>query len=126
MAFSNPATAMPNVRAGAIKAFAVTAKNRLTIAPDIPSMEEAGLPGLQFSLWAGLFAPKGTPKEIVATLNGAAVKAMAEPSLRDKLISQGFDIAPRERQTPEALAAYQQAEIKKWWPIMRDAGIKAQ
>jgi tripartite-type tricarboxylate transporter receptor subunit TctC len=126
MAFSNPATAMPNVRAGAIKAYAVTAKNRLAIAPDIPSMDEAGLPGLQFSLWAGVFAPKGTPKEIVATLNNAAMNAMADPGLRQKLISQGFEIAPRERQSPEALAAFQQAEIKKWWPIMREAGIKAQ
>jgi tripartite-type tricarboxylate transporter receptor subunit TctC len=126
MAFSNPATAMPNVRAGAIKAYAVTAKNRLAIAPDIPSMDEAGLPGLQFSLWAGMFAPKGTPKEIVATLNNAAMNAMADPGLRQKLISQGFEIAPRERQSPEALAAFQQAEIKKWWPIMREAGIKAQ
>jgi tripartite-type tricarboxylate transporter receptor subunit TctC len=126
MAFSNPATAMPNVRSGAIKAFAVTAKNRLAIAPDIPSMDEAGFPGLQFSLWAGLFAPKGTPTEIVAMLNKAAVNAMADPGLSQKLIDQGFDIAPPERQTPEALASHQQAEIKKWWPIMRDAGIKAQ
>jgi tripartite-type tricarboxylate transporter receptor subunit TctC len=126
MAFSNPATAMPNVRSGAIKAFAVTAKNRLAIAPDIPSMDEAGFPGLQFSLWAGLFAPKGTPTEIVTMLNKAAVNAMADPGLSQKLIDQGFDIAPPERQTPEALASHQQAEIKKWWPIMRDAGIKAQ
>jgi tripartite-type tricarboxylate transporter receptor subunit TctC len=126
MAFSNPATAMPNVRSGAIKAFAVTAPNRLRIASDVPSMDEAGMPGLHFSLWAGLFAPKGTPREIVATLSKAAADAMADPGLREKLISQGFEIAPRERQTPEALAAHQQAEIKKWWPIMRDAGIKAQ
>jgi tripartite-type tricarboxylate transporter receptor subunit TctC len=126
MAFSNPATAMPHVRAGAIKAFAVTAKNRLAIAPDIPTMEEAGVPSLHFSLWAGLFAPKGTPKEIVAKLNDAAANAMAEPGLRQKLVSQGFEVAPRSRQTPEALAAQQKADIRKWWPIIKEAGIKVQ
>lgn len=126
MAFSNPATAMPHVRSGAIKAYAVTAKTRLAIAPEIPSMDEAGLPGLHFSLWAGLFAPKGTPKDVVEKLNAAAVSALADPGVRQKLVSQGFDIAKREQQTPAALAAIQQAEIKKWWPIIKEAGIKAQ
>jgi tripartite-type tricarboxylate transporter receptor subunit TctC len=126
MAFSNPATAMPNVRAGAIKAYAVTSKKRLEIAPEIPSMDEAGFPGMHFSLWAGLYAPKDTPKEIVDKLNGAAVSALADPGIRQKLISQGFDIAPRERQTPEGLAAVQKADIEKWWPIIKDAGIKVQ
>ena len=126
MSFSNPATAMPLVRSGAIKAFAVTAKNRLAIAADIPTMEEAGVPSLYFSLWAGLFAPKGTPREIVAKLNEAAANAMMEPTLRQKLITQGFDVASRERLTPEALAAQQKADIKKWWPIIKEAGIKAQ
>ena len=126
MGFSNPATAMPHVRSGAIKALAVTAKNRLAIAPDVPTMDEAGVPSLYFSLWAGLFGPRGLPKEIVAILNSAAVGAMADPNLRQKLISQGFDVAPRSRQTPEALAAQQKADIKKWWPIIREAGIKAQ
>ena len=126
MAFSNPATAMPHVRSGAIKAFAVTAKNRLAIASEIPTMEEAGVPSLYFSLWAGLYGPKGLPKEIVAKLNDAAAKAMADPNLRQKLISQGFDVATPDRLTPEALAAQQKADIKKWWPIIREAGIKAQ
>ena len=123
---ANPATALPQVRAGAIKAFAVTAKNRLAVAPDIPSMDEAGLPGLHFSLWAGLFAPKGTPKDIVDKLNAAAVSTMADPTTRQKLVGQGFEIPPREQQTPEALGAYQKAEIGKWWPIIKAAGIKAE
>ena len=123
---ANPATALPQVKAGTIKAFAVTAKSRLAIAPDIPSIDEAGFPGLRFSLWAGLFAPKGTPKPIVDRLNGAAVSALADATVRQKLVSQGFEIPSRDRQTPEALGAYQNAEIKKWWPIIKAAGIKAQ
>ena len=89
-------------------------------------MDEAGLPGLHFSLWAGLFAPKGTPREIIDKLNAAAVSTLADPTVRQKLIGQGFEIPPREQQTPEALGAYQKAEIKKWWPIIKAAGIKAQ
>jgi tripartite-type tricarboxylate transporter receptor subunit TctC len=123
---ANPATALPQVRGGAIRAYAVTAKNRLAVAPDIPSVDEAGLPGLHFSLWAGLFAPKGTPKEIVDKLNGAAVKTLADPTVRQKLTGQGFEIPPREKQTPEALGDYQKAEVKKWWPILKAAGIKGQ
>ena len=123
---ANPATALPHVRAGAINAFAVTAKNRLAVAPDIPSVDEAGLPGLHFSLWAGLFAPKGTPKEIIDKLNAAAVSTMADPTTRQKLVGQGFEIPPRERQTAEALGAYQKAEIGKWWPVIKAAGIKAE
>ena len=126
MGFANPATALPHVQAGSIKAFAVTAKNRLTVAPDIPSVDEAGLPGLYFSLWAGLFAPRGTPSDIVGKLNSAAVNTLGDPILRQKLAEQGFESPPRERQTPEALAAYQKAEIDKWWPIIKAANIKAE
>jgi len=126
MGFANPATALPHVQAGSIKAFAVTAKNRLTVAPDIPSVDEAGLPGLYFSLWAGLFAPRGTPSDIIGKLNSAAVNTLGDPILRQKLAEQGFEIPPRERQTPEALAAYQKAEIDKWWPIIKAANIKAE
>jgi len=126
MAFSNPATAMPHVRSGAIKALGVTSKDRLSIAANVPTMNEAGVPNLYFSLWAGLFGPKDLPPHITAKLTKAAGDAMAEPSLRKKLIDQGFDVAPRERQTPGALAAQQKADIKKWWPIIREAGIKAQ
>ena len=126
MGFANPATALPHVQAGSIKAFAVTAKNRLAVAPDIPSVDEAGLPGLYFSLWAGLFAPRGTPSDMIGKLNSAAVNTLGDPILRQKLAEQGFEIPPRERQTPEALAAYQKAEIDKWWPIIKAANIKAE
>jgi tripartite-type tricarboxylate transporter receptor subunit TctC len=126
IAFANPATSLPHVRAGSIKAFAVTAKNRLAVAPDIPSMDEAGLPGLHFSLWAALFAPRGTPSDIIGKLNAAAVSTLGDANLREKLTGQGLEIPPRERQTPEALAAYQKAEIEKWWPIIKAAGIKAE
>ena len=112
------------MRAGPIKAFAVTAKNRLAVAPDIPSVDETGLPGLHFSLWAGLFAPKGTPRDIINKLNAAAVSTLDDPAARQKLLDQGFVIPPREQQTPEALGSYQKAEIAKWWPIIKAAGIK--
>jgi len=124
--FSNPATALVHVRAGSVKAFAVTAKQRLAVAPEIPTMDEAGLPGFYFSLWAGLFAPRGTPKTIIATLNAAAVNALADAAARRTLVDQGLEIPMREQQSPEALAAYQQAEIEKWWPIIKAANIKAE
>jgi tripartite-type tricarboxylate transporter receptor subunit TctC len=126
MMIANPATSLPHVRADRIKAFAVTARNRLAVAPDIPSVDEAGLPGFYFSLWAGLFAPKGTPRDIIGKLNAAAVSALDDPEVRRKLAVQGFEFPPRERQTPEALGALQKAEIEKWWPIIKAAGIKAE
>jgi tripartite-type tricarboxylate transporter receptor subunit TctC len=126
MMIANTATAMPHVRAGKIKAFAVTANDRVVIAPEIPSVGEAGFPELYFSLWAGLFAPRGTPRDIIDTLNAAAVSTLADTVTRQKLVDQGFVIPPREQQTPEALAAYQKAEIEKWWPIIKAAGIKAE
>ena len=126
MMISNPATALPHVRGGRIKAFAVTSRHRLAIAPEIPSVDEAGLPGFHFSLWAALFAPKGTPKDVIERLNTAAVNTLADPGTRQKLVDQGFEIPPRERQTPEALRAYQKAEIEKWWPIIKAAGIKGE
>jgi tripartite-type tricarboxylate transporter receptor subunit TctC len=126
MMIANPATSLPHVRADRIKAFAVTARNRLAVAPDIPSVDEAGLPGLYFSLWAGLFAPKGTPKDIIGKLNAAAVGTFGDPATRKKLADQGLEVPPRERMTPEALGGYQKAEIEKWWPIIKAAGIKAE
>ena len=124
--FANTATSLPHVRAGSAKAFAVTAKKRLAIAPDIPSVDEAGLPVLHFSLWAGLFAPRGTPKDIISKLNTAAVSTLGDPTIRESLAEQGFEIPQRERETPEALGAYQKAEIEKWWPIIKAANIKAE
>jgi tripartite-type tricarboxylate transporter receptor subunit TctC len=126
MTFANTATALPFVRAGTLKAFGVTSLQRIAAAPDIPTMDEEGLRGFSFSLWGALFAPRDTPRDVIAKLNAAAVKTLHDPNVAQKLEAQGFAIPPPERQTPEALAAYQKAEIDKWWPIIRDAGIKAQ
>ncbi len=121
-----PAVSLPHVQAGALKAFAVTAKNRIAVAPDIPTTDEAGLPGYYFSFWHAAWAPKGTPKDIIAKLNAAAVAALANPETRKRLTDLAQEIYPRDQQTPEALHAFQKAEIEKWWPIIKAAGIKAQ
>jgi tripartite-type tricarboxylate transporter receptor subunit TctC len=121
-----PDTSLPQVRAGHIKAYAVAAPARLAVAPDIPTVDEAGLPKFYLSLWHGLWAPKGTPKEIVAKLNAALIKALAEPQVRQRLVDIGQEIFPREQQNPQALAELQKAEIEKWWPIIKAAGIKAE
>jgi tripartite-type tricarboxylate transporter receptor subunit TctC len=124
LAFPVPVASIQQVRAGLIRAYAVTAKRRLAAASEIPTVDEAGLPGLHLSLWQGLWAPKGTPKDIVARLNEAIVLALAHPAVRQKLADQGFDIPPREKLSPEALRAHQRAEIDKWWPILKAANIK--
>jgi tripartite-type tricarboxylate transporter receptor subunit TctC len=121
-----PAVSMPQVRGGTIKAYAVTAPKRLAIAPEIPTTDEAGLPGFYFTFWHALWAPKGTPKDIVAKLNDALVKSLADPATRERLTNAAQEIFPREQQTPEALAKYHQAEIDKWWPIIKAAGITPQ
>jgi tripartite-type tricarboxylate transporter receptor subunit TctC len=121
-----PPGTIPQMRAGTIKAFAVAAKSRLAMAPEIPIADEAGLPGFFMSSWYALFAPKGTPKDITQKLNAAVVDALADPSVRARLAGQGQEVPPRDQQTPEALAAYQKAEIEKWWPIIKAAGIKAE
>jgi tripartite-type tricarboxylate transporter receptor subunit TctC len=115
---------MPQVRAGKIRGYAITAKERSAAAPDIPTVDEAGLPGMHMSIWYGIWAPRGTPKEVIAKLNAAVVEALADPATRQRLEQLGMEIVPRERQTPEALAAHQKAEIEKWWPIIRAAGVK--
>jgi tripartite-type tricarboxylate transporter receptor subunit TctC len=117
---------LPQLRGGTIKAFAVTAKERLPSAPDVPTVDEAGLPGLYVSVWHGLWAPKGTPAEIIAKLNGAVVKSLGEQGTKEKLAALGQDIPPPDQLTPQALGAFQKAEIEKWWPIVKDAGIKAE
>jgi tripartite-type tricarboxylate transporter receptor subunit TctC len=117
---------LPQLRGGTIKAFAVTAKERLPSAPDVPTVDEAGLPGLYVSVWHGLWAPKGTPAEIIAKLNGAVVKSLGEQGTKEKLAALGQDIPPPDQLTPLALGAFQKAEIEKWWPIVKDAGIKAE
>jgi tripartite-type tricarboxylate transporter receptor subunit TctC len=126
MAITDPVASMPQVRAGTIKAFGVTTKTRLLSAPDIPTLDEAGLPGFDISQWHGLWLPKGTPKDIITKLNGAVVDALADPKVRARLADLGQEIFPRDRQTPEALGAFQRAEIEKWWPIIKEAGIKAE
>ena len=126
IALDAPAVMMPQWQAGAIKTYAVAAKKRLVIAPDIPTTDEAGLPGFYFSFWHAMWAPKGTPKEIITKLNAAAVAALADPQTRKRLIDLGQDIYPPEEETPEGLHAFQTAEIEKWWPIIKAAGIKAQ
>ena len=109
-----------------IKAFAVTADARMAVAPDIPTFAEMGLPAISWSIWYGLFAPKGTPKEIVDRINAAAVEALANPAVRSRLADLGVEIFPRERRTPEALSALEKAQIEKWWPLIKELGIRAE
>jgi tripartite-type tricarboxylate transporter receptor subunit TctC len=123
---NTPALSVSQMKAGAIKVYAVTAKQRIALAPDVPTTDEAGLPGFYFSFWHALWAPKGTPKPIVDKLNAALKTALANPSTRKKLIDLAQEIFPPEEQSPEALRKFQQAEIDKWWPIIKEAGIKAQ
>ena len=117
---------LPHVRNGKLKAYAVTAKSRLPSAPDIPSVDEAGMPGFYISVWHGLWVPKGTPKEAIAKLTAAVQETLADPAIRARLTELGQDIPPREQQTPEGLAAHHKAEIEKWWPIIKAANIKGE
>jgi tripartite-type tricarboxylate transporter receptor subunit TctC len=124
MIIDSPTIVMPQVRAGNIKVYAVAANSRLSTAPDIPTVDEAGLPGFYVSSWSGLWAPKGTPKEIIAKLSVA--NGLADGAVRSRFADIGMQVFPREQQTPEALRAHQNAEIEKWWPIIKEAGIKAE
>jgi tripartite-type tricarboxylate transporter receptor subunit TctC len=121
-----PTDAVPQLRAGTIQAFAATARTRLASAPDIPTVDEAGLPGFYLSNWSGIWAPKRTPKELIARLNAAVVETLADRAVQRSLGDLGQEAFPPEQQTPEALAAFQKAEIDKWWPIIKEAGIKAE
>jgi len=112
------------VRAGTIKAFAITAKTRTSAAPDIPTTDQAGLPGYHASLWYGLWAPKGTPKDVVAKLNATMLDVLKDPAVQKRFAELALDQPPREQQTPEALRAFQKAEADKWWPIIKAANIK--
>jgi tripartite-type tricarboxylate transporter receptor subunit TctC len=118
------AVAIPQVKAGTIQAYAVTAENRIAAAPDIPTTDEAGVPGLHLSVWHGLWVPKGTPKSNIVKLNAAVVDALADSTVRQRLAQIGQDVPPPEQQTPEALRAFQRAEIEKWWPIIKAASIR--
>jgi tripartite-type tricarboxylate transporter receptor subunit TctC len=123
--FADP-SAVAQVRAGSVRAFAVTATHRLPAVPDIPTAEEAGLADFSLANWNGIFAPKGTPKDIVGKLNNAVTTALADPNVSQKLIDLGSEIPSREQQTPEAVTVLQKAEIEKWWPIIKAAGIKGE
>jgi tripartite-type tricarboxylate transporter receptor subunit TctC len=116
--------ALPQIRAGKIKAYAITSKTRLDVAPEIPTADEAGLPGFYVSVWRGVWSPKQTPKDIVAKLNAAVVETLADPAIRQRLAGMGEEVPPRDQQMPEALGAFQKAEIEKWWPIIKAANIK--
>jgi len=124
--FDQVSEASPKLKDGRIKAYAVTAKTRLPSLPDIPTVDEAGLPGLYINIWYGLWAPKGTPADIIAKLDKAAVTAMADPAVQKRFAELGLDMPPRDQQNPQALGALQRAEIKKWWPIIRGASINAE
>jgi tripartite-type tricarboxylate transporter receptor subunit TctC len=126
MTFGQAANYLGPVRNGLLKPYAVLAKRRWWAAPDVPTMDEAGVPGFYASFWHGLWAPKDTPKDIIRILNAAIVEALADPAIRKRFSDIGQEIWPREMQTPEALAAQQKAEIEKWWPVIKNAGIKAQ
>jgi tripartite-type tricarboxylate transporter receptor subunit TctC len=124
--FDTPATSLPHVKGGGIRAYAVTSPTRIAAAPDIPTVDEAGLAGFYISTWTGLFAPRGTSKDVVATLNGALRAALADPGVRERLAAVGQDVYPAEQQTPEFLVKFQTEEIAKWWPVIKGAGIKSE
>jgi tripartite-type tricarboxylate transporter receptor subunit TctC len=126
MLIDTPTLSIPQIRSGAIKGFAVMSRARLAAVPDVPTVDEAGTPGLYLLQWNAVWAPKGTPSEIVARVNKAILRAMADPSVRQRLADLGQDIYPPEQQTPEALVAFQKAELKKWVPIIKAANIKAE
>jgi len=117
---------LPLMRAGTIKAYAVTSETRLAVASDIPTVGEMGLPALSSSTWFGFFAPKGTQTNVISKLNAAAVEALADPAVRSRFIALGLEIFPRERQTPAALGSLVKADAEKWWPIIKESGIRAE
>jgi len=123
--FDQAATAIAQVRGGRVVALAVTSPTRLASAPDIPTVDEAGLPGFYMSIWHALWVPKGTPREVIAKLNAAAREALADPTVRKQLQDLGQEIPSVDQQAPEALRAHHKAETDKWWPIIKAAGIKS-
>jgi tripartite-type tricarboxylate transporter receptor subunit TctC len=117
---------LPHIRSGRTKAYAVMSSRRWAVAPEVPTTDEAGVPGIQIALWTGLWAPKGTPKDIVARLSTAVNETLADPVLRQRIGNAGFDIPPADQLTPEALAAFHKSETEKWWPIIKSANLKAE
>jgi tripartite-type tricarboxylate transporter receptor subunit TctC len=125
MFFDQAANALPQIRSGKLRAYAVTQATRLAVAPGIPTVDEAGMPGYYMAVWHGLWVPRGTPAAVIARLNSAMVDAAADAGVRKRMTDLGQEILPREQQTPEALAAHQRAEIEKWWPLIKSARIRA-
>ena len=115
---------LPQVQAGRIRAYGVTDTKRLPAAPEIPTAEEAGLPGFNVAVWSGLWVPKGTPKDVIAKLNAAVVETLADPAVKKRLGDVGVDLPAPDKQTPEALRALQKAEAAKWWPMIKAANVK--
>jgi tripartite-type tricarboxylate transporter receptor subunit TctC len=114
------------VRAGTIRAYAITADKRVDSAPEIPTTDEAGLPGFHMTLWSGFWVPKDTPKDIITRLNSAAVEALGDPGVQKKLGDLGLDMPPKDQLTPAALGVWQKAEIAKWWPMIKGANVKVE
>jgi tripartite-type tricarboxylate transporter receptor subunit TctC len=124
--FSLPVQALPLMRAESIRAYAVAGDARLTLAPDIPTFGEMGLPAVSWTGWFGLFAPKGTPRDVIDKLNMAAVEALADSAVRSRLVELGLQVFPREQQTPEALGTLVRANAEKWLPLIREFGISSE
>ena len=124
--FDQAANAMTQLRAGTIKAYAVMTKDRWHLAPDIPTIDESGVPGLHISYWHALFAPKATPQDIIMKVNAAVVSALGDAAVRERFATLGQDIWPRDQQTPQALANLYKAETEKWWPIIRAEHLHAE
>jgi tripartite-type tricarboxylate transporter receptor subunit TctC len=124
--FDTPATSLPQVKAGTIRAYAVTSKTRIASAPDVPTVDEAGVPNLYISTWTAFFSPKGTPADLVAKLSAATMAALADPTVKKRLADVGQDIYPPAEQTSAYLAKFQDEELKKWTPIIKAAGIKVE
>jgi tripartite-type tricarboxylate transporter receptor subunit TctC len=119
------ANSLPQLRAGTVKAFAVMSNNRLAVAPDIPTVDEAGVPGLHVATWQAIWAPKGTPASVIAKLNAAVVDSLADPKVAARLTEMAQDVPPRDDQTPQALGALLRADMAKWLPIVKTAAAKS-
>lgn len=124
--FNQAALFFPHMRQEKMKSYAVLAPNRLPQVSDVPTVDEAGMPGFHVSVWSGFWAPKGTHSGIVSTINAAVVEALADLKVRQQLAEFAFEVPPRDQQTPQALDAYHKAEIRKWWPLIRETNIKGE
>jgi tripartite-type tricarboxylate transporter receptor subunit TctC len=126
LGFATLTTHMSMIRAGSEKAYAVASATRSALMPDLPTFAETGLPALTYANWYGLFAPRGTPNDVIGKLNAAAVEALADPAVRLRLSEVAVEVVPRAQQTPAALAAMQKADAAKWWPIIKELGLRAE